>query len=104
MNTEANSLTWGSVARKLIPLLALGCVLGCRSTGYEKSDAAALSLNKAMVEVHVVTGDIETTLEMLGSLVNEPAADLKPQYEQFSAALDRLKESVAQTESTRKRM
>jgi hypothetical protein len=84
--------------------LALLCAAGCRTTGYKKSDVAARSFQKAAMEVQAETREIEATLEALNDLVNSPEADLKPQFERFSKALERLTEAAEQTDGTRQRM
>jgi hypothetical protein len=84
--------------------LTFFCAVGCRSTGYKKSDVAARSLQKAAMEVQAETREIDVTLAALNDLVNKPEADLKPQFRRFNTALKRLTESAKQTDRTRLRM
>lgn len=86
-----------------ILLLALFWI-GCRSNGYNKSDAAGRSFRDAAAEVDTESRSIEATLAALNDLVNQPAADLKPQFHRYSSALNRLVASAAQTERTRQQM
>jgi hypothetical protein len=72
-------------------LALLGTALtGCQTAGYNKGDATARSLQKASYEVNLESRALDLTLHTLSELVTKPGADLKPQYERFSAALDRL--------------
>src|SRR5438552_14019335 len=63
-------------------------VVGCTTTGYKRSDAAARSLDAAAVQVQVQRQALGATMESLQDLVKQPAADLKPQFARFSGALD----------------
>src|SRR5256885_1915065 len=77
-------LSAGSVA-----LLVFGA-LGCRSTGYVKSDAAGRSLQMAAWEVQAQNRWLDLTMQSLKDLVEKPAPDLRPQFERFNDCLDRL--------------
>jgi len=85
-----------------ILLVALLCGAGCQSTGYRKSDVAGKSLREAAGEVHAESRAIEVTLQALNDLVNKPAADLRPQFQRYSTALNRLVSAAERTEKTRK--
>jgi uncharacterized phage infection (PIP) family protein YhgE len=87
----------------ILALLGLGLV-GCRSTGYEKSDAAARSLQSAAAEVQTQNRTLEMTLTALNELVNKPSGDLKPQFRSFSSSLDRLIDAADRTSATGKRI
>ncbi|HXT09965.1 MAG TPA: DUF2959 family protein [Candidatus Angelobacter sp.] len=63
---------------------------GCASTNYKKADAASESLQKAAMHIQVESHAIDVTLVSLDDLVNKPAPDLRPRFDRFSAALDRL--------------
>jgi hypothetical protein len=65
-------------------------ICGCASTTYKKADAASESLQKAGKQIQVESYTIDLTLVALDDLVNKPAPDLKPQFERYNAALDRL--------------
>lgn len=92
------------IVHTFIVLLALTCAVGCQSHGYRKGDAAAHSLQAAAEEVQAESHAIETALETLNDLVRKPAPDLRPQFNHFSAALDRLERAAEQTERTRARI
>jgi hypothetical protein len=70
----------------LLPL----ALAGCATTGYQKSDAAARSLQRASYTVQAESRALSLTLQNLKSLVDTPGADLKPQFKKFNAALDWL--------------
>ncbi len=85
-------------------VIALCAMSGCRTTGYDKGDGAAKSLHKAAEQVQAETRQIDFTTAALNDLVNNPAPDLRPQYQRFSKSLDRLIETAEDVESTRVRM
>ncbi len=64
---------------------------GCASpTGYDKAADTSSTLEKAAQNIHKGNGQIDAVLFALSSLVNTPAADLKPQFEKFSSAVGKL--------------
>ena len=69
-------------------------LVGCHTTGYRQSDAAAGSSQAASAEILVESRELEATAGALTELVNQPAADARPQFLAFSAALDRLSASA----------
>jgi hypothetical protein len=83
-------------------LLAL-VAAGCSSPSYQKAENASSSLEDAAKVIHKGNGQIDAVLFAMSSLVNSPAADLKPQFEKFDSAVNTLeslskevnKESVA---------
>jgi hypothetical protein len=79
--------------------MVMAGMAGCTSTGIHKSDNAAKNLRLAAEDIQIESRHLETTMDALNALVNQPAADLKPQYDRFSSALDRL---VASTERVAK--
>jgi hypothetical protein len=84
-------------------LFALIVFSGCQSNGYRKGDAAARSVQMAAAEVQAESRAIDAAMETLKDLVNNPGADLKPQFLRFQGALDRLEETAARTERSRVR-
>ena len=82
-------------------LPALVVFNGCQSNGYRKGDAAARSVQMAAAEVQAESRAIDVTMETLNDLVNNPGADLKPQFLRFQGALDRLEDAAARTERSR---
>jgi Protein of unknown function (DUF2959) len=76
-------------------ITALALVLGgCASTGYEKAGHTTASIEKTAREIHKGNGQIDAVLFALSSMVNNPEADIKPQFAKFDAALGKL-ESLA---------
>ena len=70
------------------------CQSGCTSASYEKAVTTSNSVKTAAQSIHQGNGQIDAVLFALTGLVNSPGADLKPQFKQFDAAVDRL-ESLA---------
>jgi hypothetical protein len=93
------------LALRIICAAALVAALaGCASTGYDRSDAAARSLQNAAAEVQAESHSLDTALAALKDLVNSPSADLKVQYRTYETALDGLVAAAERTESTGKGM
>jgi len=88
----------------LASALAAAWLTGCSSTGYQKSDAAAGSMEMAAAEVQAENRAMEATLAALDDLIHKPSADLKPQFERFGAALDRLMEAEKRNEKSADRI
>jgi len=63
--------------------LALCLGAGCASSGHKKGNQAAASIQTAANHIAGLPAAIDTTLASLNSLVNQPAADLRPQYKAF---------------------
>ena len=78
--------------------LALACVwlAGCHTTAYQQGDRVAGSSRTAAQEVQTQSQTLEATLATLSDLVDKPNADLKPQFQSFSSALDRLTTAAGQ--------
>lgn len=72
---------------------------GCASPSYKKADSASGSLHKAAMAVNTEDRAIDATMNALDDLVNKPAADLRPQFVRFNAALDWLEDSSKRAES-----
>jgi hypothetical protein len=68
-------------------------LIGCTTT-HDRGNTAAKSLQNAAAEVRVEGHYLTVTMSALDGLVNKPAADLRPQFKQFSANLKRLEESA----------
>lgn len=89
--------------------LAMACLAavalsGCNSPGYRKSDAVALSMKSAAMEVQVESQQLQQTMGSLNKLVNQPEGDLRISFKEYSASLDRLKASAGRTQATGRRM
>lgn len=72
--------------------LVIAAILsGCASRGYNRADSAASSVRNAATRVEVGALQIDIALTALSQLVNNPAADMKPQFSKFDSAVDDLK-------------
>jgi hypothetical protein len=85
-------------AQVAVCLLAVLYLAGCASANYQKADAANGSLQKAAVAINLESRAIDGTMSSLDDLVNKPSSDLKPQFDRFSASLDRLIDSSSRAE------
>jgi len=86
-------------------LLAVVMILaGCATRGYEKGDAASATLMSAAGEVQAEARQLELTVNALNDLVNKPPADLRLQYEGFSANLDQLTKTAGRNEAAIRRV
>jgi uncharacterized membrane-anchored protein YhcB (DUF1043 family) len=103
MKTQENSGKALGAMQVLAALLLGLCFVGCSSTGYKKSDAAARSLDIAAAEVQTESRDLELTMTTLNELVNKPASDLRPQFNLFSSSLDRLVASGRRNDNAARR-
>jgi hypothetical protein len=70
---------------------ALALVLtGCASANYQKGEAAASGLKDAAAKVETGEKKVDETLGAMNDLVQNPQADLRPQYKRFSSGVDGL--------------
>src|SRR5947207_1028573 len=77
---------------------------GCASTTPRKNNAAAYSTQMAAVEVQIERAHLTATIDALENLINQPAPDLRPQFEAYGREVDRLYDSIEDVESAVKRM
>jgi hypothetical protein len=63
--------------------IALLLNAGCASSGHEKGNQTAASIQAAANNIAALPAEIGKTLASLSDLVNQPAADLRPQYKAF---------------------
>jgi len=84
--------------------LAASWLVGCTSTGYQKGDVAAMSMQKAATEVQVEGTAMNQTIAALQDLVQQPNGDLRPAFKRFSKSLDRLITTAHHTEATSQRV
>jgi len=87
MNTAKSEKSWVVFAGVVMAAWGL---TGCVSNGYNKSEAAALSLQRAADEVQAEGRALDVTMLTLNELVNKPGSDLKFQFERFSVNLGQL--------------
>jgi hypothetical protein len=99
MNNAAKSGLSLQALRVSPLILALACLVGCATSGYKKSDAAALSSKEASAKVQAETRDLQTTMSALNDLSNQPSGDFKSQFLLFSRALDQLTATTRQAGS-----
>jgi hypothetical protein len=66
--------------------------------------AAVASAQVTAAEIQAESRAVEQTMGALKNLVNEPAVDLRLQFERFSSALDELLAAAKRTEASGKRM
>jgi DUF2959 family protein len=85
-------------------ILAIAWGTGCRTTGYQKSDATAESMRMLATAVHAERQELKTSAEALETLVHRPGADLRPQLKAFDIAVDRLNGAVELTDRRLKRV
>lgn len=84
--------------------LAMTWLAGCTSTGYQKGDVAAVSMQKAAGEVQVESQAMDKSIAALKDLVEQPNGDLRPYFKRFSRSVDQLIASAQRTENTGQRM
>jgi len=90
------TLVWASqISACTFALLYLN---GCASASYQKADAASRSLQQAALQVNAESRAIDNTMATLDDLMNRPSSDLKPQFDRFSASLDRMIDSSSRAE------
>lgn len=70
--------------------ILISLLTGCASTGYDKAQATSGTLEKAAQNIRKGNGQIDAVLFALSSLVDSPAADLKPQFNKYRDAVDKL--------------
>lgn len=86
---------------RFAPLVALALLAGaCQSTTAGKADATGKNVTKAADEIQLGIGQLDATLAALTSLVNEPGADLGPQFKAFSKSLDQLDSTAKKVRET----
>ncbi len=90
VNHQTQSHRWIQFLPAGLLAVALVGFAGCQTTGYQKSDAAALNSQVAATHMQAEGEALAATLTSLNDLIHQPATDAKPQFVQFSAALDRL--------------
>jgi uncharacterized phage infection (PIP) family protein YhgE len=66
-------------------------ISGCASTkGYEKADNASTSLQSAAQGIDNTLAPLDSVVATLTDLLANPAADITPQFQKFSAAVNKL--------------
>ncbi len=81
---------------QLIAFATAGVLLsGCASKGYDKSAATGTALQATAAQIFQGNAQISLVMASLNNLVERPQADLRPQFEKFTADLNQL-QSLAQ--------
>lgn len=82
----------------LVALAALIC--GCATSGYQKANHTALSLQSTSDRINKGTGQIDAALAALSQLVDNPSADKQLQLKAFNSAVNGV-ESMTKEIGTR---
>ena len=92
MNTSKETRSGVAVQVLMAAALALAGVwlAGCKTTVYKQGDRAADSAQAAAMAAQTESQSLTGTMSTLNNLVDKPGADLKPQFQNFNAALDSL--------------
>ena len=84
--------------KKLTPLITLVAVVvliaGCATSGHDRADRAATSLNKAAQDIDKGSVQLDAVLAALSDLVSNPGTNIEPQFKKFSTSVSKL-ESLA---------
>ena len=84
-----------SSSRILLPsVLVLLAGVACKSSTHDQGAGTGKNITKAAEEIEQGIGHLDATVSSLNALVNQPGADLEPQYKAFAKNLDNL-ESTA---------
>lgn len=77
---------------------------GCASSGYQKGEKTAQNIQTAANRISALPALVDKTLASLDDLVNKPAADLRPQFKQFSANLAEVESAGKEVGAARRSM
>lgn len=76
---------------QLIACTAAAALLsGCASKGYDKSAATGTALQATAAQIFQGNAQINLVMASLNNLVERPQADLRPQFDKFTADLNKL--------------
>ena len=79
------------VKLQLITCAAAAVLLsGCLSRSYDKSAATGTALQATAAQIYQGNAQINLVMASLNNLVERPQADLRPQYDKFSEAVNQL--------------
>jgi hypothetical protein len=73
---------------------------GCTSTGYQKGDVAASSMQRAAAEVQLEGRAMDQTMASLHDLISQTNGDLAGSFKRYSRSLDQLIASAQKTDNT----
>ncbi len=70
-------------------------VAGCASTaGYNQGNLTGAKITSTSDQIAALPGQLDKTLASLNTLVNQPQADLQPQYKDFTANVTAVQSAV----------
>ena len=75
------------------------CAAGCKTTGTERAEMAAQSLEALQTDINKTNQQLGVTVAALDDLVSKPKEDLKPQYDTFTKSMDALEAQIAAVKS-----
>jgi hypothetical protein len=78
------------VSRVGATLAATLFLAGCTSTGYDRGNITAANIQATSDRIAALPVQLDQTMESLNDLVNNPQSDLRPQYQQFAANVDKV--------------
>lgn len=79
-------------------------VAGCASQPYNQGNITAADIQTTADRLAALPGQIDQTLASLNDLVNNPQADLRPQYGQFAANLAQMESASKEIATARNAM
>jgi hypothetical protein len=85
-------------------LAAFVLATGCKTTGYQKSDATALSMQSVADAIQEESHSLDVALASLKDLANSPKGDLKVQFAKFDTSLNNLIASEKKSQSVAQEM
>lgn len=77
-------------AAHLILLSVLLAFAGCATSGYKTNEKTASTLEALAGRIELAGAQMDIAVTELNNLVNNPQADLRPQFNRFSAAVNKL--------------
>jgi hypothetical protein len=104
MQTQTKSSLGSSLLNRFFLLCAAFVLAGCASTGYHKSDTAALSMQQTAAAVQNQSRCLNSTLTSLKTLTSSTQGDLKPKFKSFSTSLDATIASCKRAEAAARDM
>ena len=76
--------------RDLSFIVLSALVTGCGTRGYNRADTAASSIQRASLRIDKGASQVEIALATLTDLVDNPGADMKPQFVRFNTSVNDL--------------
>ena len=101
MNIKPTNTSLSTLAGLTTGAIALLLIAGCASSGNEKGNQTAASIQAAANNIAALPTEIGKTLASLSDLVNQPAADLRPQYKAFVFNLAVVEDAGREVEDAR---